>query len=130
MLRNKKGFTLVELLAVITILGVILAIAMPRIANIQSGARADSLRASLKLIIKGIDYAVMQGDAVTTGSNISPAPYGASAADITTINIAAGLNPVTLSSVAINATGKFAGCTVSANTTFVNANDAGRVTCN
>ena len=34
MMKNKKGFTLVELLAVIVILAVILVIAIPRIIDV------------------------------------------------------------------------------------------------
>ena len=35
-MRNEKGFTLVELLAVIVIIAIILAIAIPRLLNINN----------------------------------------------------------------------------------------------
>ena len=38
-MRNEKGFTLVELLAVIVIIATILAIAIPRLLNINNSLR-------------------------------------------------------------------------------------------
>ncbi|MDD3048595.1 MAG: prepilin-type N-terminal cleavage/methylation domain-containing protein [Bacilli bacterium] len=118
MFKKRNGFTLVELLAVIVILAIILAIAVPAISGITKKAREDSLAASIKLMIKGIDYAILQGSTVTYGSAVSPAPYGESASDISTITIAAATTPTTITAVAVNATGKFAGCTVTGSSTY------------
>ena len=41
-LKNQKGLTLVELLAVIVILGIIAAIAVPAVANIIDNSRKDA----------------------------------------------------------------------------------------
>ena len=41
---NKKGFTLVELLAVIVILSVLMLIALPSVINIMNNARDDAFR--------------------------------------------------------------------------------------
>lgn len=49
-LKNAKGFTLVELLAVIVILGIIVAIAVPAIGNIISDARSSATDAEIELI--------------------------------------------------------------------------------
>ncbi len=43
-LKNDKGLTLVELLAVIVILGIIAAIAVPSIGNIIEKSRADAVK--------------------------------------------------------------------------------------
>lgn len=48
---NKKGFTLVELLAVIVILGVIMLIAIPSIGTIISNSRQNSFISSGKMYI-------------------------------------------------------------------------------
>ena len=62
---NKKGFTLVELLAVIVILAIILAIAVPSITGILNSAKRSSFEADVKLIIKGIEYKMLERDAGT-----------------------------------------------------------------
>ncbi len=49
---EKKGFTLVELLAVIVILAVILIIAMPQIMNTIKTSRLKTMEGSAKLILK------------------------------------------------------------------------------
>ncbi|PXW90032.1 type IV pilus assembly protein PilA [Streptohalobacillus salinus] len=51
MLKNEKGFTLVELLAVIVILGIIVAIAIPAIGNIIDTAEDDATAAEEQLVV-------------------------------------------------------------------------------
>jgi len=48
--QNQKGFTLVELLAVIVILGVIAAIAVPAIGNVVENSKLNSRNQSILLI--------------------------------------------------------------------------------
>ena len=50
-MKKKKGFTLVEILAVIVILAVILVIAVPRITDVIKKARLSSLESTSKLIV-------------------------------------------------------------------------------
>ena len=70
---NKKGFTLVELLAVIVILAIILIIAVPGVLTIIDNSRKDSLVSTAKSL----------GDAtrlfVTTSDDITSIPSGDSA---------------------------------------------------
>ena len=51
MIKGEKGFTLVELLAVIVILGIIVAIAIPAIGNVISKAQDDADKAEITMII-------------------------------------------------------------------------------
>ncbi|MBQ1812681.1 MAG: prepilin-type N-terminal cleavage/methylation domain-containing protein [Bacilli bacterium] len=51
-MKNRKGFTLVELLAVITILSVILIIAVPQIMNTIKVSKLGAMESSAKIIAK------------------------------------------------------------------------------
>ncbi len=49
---NRKGFTLVELLAVIVVLAIILVISVPMILNTISNSKQQAFEASLKTVVK------------------------------------------------------------------------------
>jgi type IV pilus assembly protein PilA len=116
--NNKKGFTLVELLAVIVILAVILAIAVPSISTMMNSAKKSAFEDNVKLIIKGVDYKVLEAQAAgtaapTTGvTNVVSTldDYGANPADYTTF-ILSSLDPTTVTLTGTS-TGKFGACTV------------------
>jgi type IV pilus assembly protein PilA len=57
---SKSGFTLVELLAVIVILAVILAIAIPSISTLMSSASKNAFESDAKMLLKAIDYKAME----------------------------------------------------------------------
>lgn len=70
---NKKAFTLIELLAVILILGIIALIAIPTITNIIEEAKKGSAKTSVLSIINAIDNVIMtneiKGDVANNISN-------------------------------------------------------------
>ena len=78
-MKKKKGFTLVELLAVIVILAIILVIAVPQIMDTIDSARSASLESSAKMVAAQVEnqYTVSQ----TLGTNFS------SSGDCTTNNV-------------------------------------------
>ena len=67
---NKKGFTLVELLAAIVILGIIMTIALPNIFRIMSESKADKYIDDAKKLISNADYKMR------TNSNYIKKPSG------------------------------------------------------
>ena len=49
-LKNKKGFTLVELVVVMVILGILAVILIPKMSGVQDGARTSACRANLRTL--------------------------------------------------------------------------------
>jgi type IV pilus assembly protein PilA len=112
---DKKGFTLVELLAVIVILAVILAIAVPGISNMTKSAKKSAFEDNVKLIIKGIEYAILNADLEGTARPKTGAAnagdFGANASDYASFSIDS-LDPITISLTGAGGSSKFGSCTV------------------
>ncbi|MGJ7044582.1 competence type IV pilus major pilin ComGC [Thermoanaerobacterium thermosulfurigenes] len=53
--KDEKGFTLIELIVVIAILGILAAIAVPRVTTSLSNAKASANKASLKIIQDAVE---------------------------------------------------------------------------
>ena len=102
-MKGKKGFTLVELLAVIVILAIILAIAVPGISGIISSAKRGAFESDAKMIATGIEYAILESTVNTTVTtpvasatpiaNVSS--YGADPSNYTNVYIV-DLDPITI----------------------------------
>lgn len=60
-MKNEKGLTLIELLAVIVILAIIAAIAVPAIGNVISNSKQKSFLADASNILAGAKIAVIDG---------------------------------------------------------------------
>ena len=58
-MRSNKGFTLVELLAVITVLGIIMIIVIPAVSNNSNTAKETVLKTKVNLIV---DQATIWGE--------------------------------------------------------------------
>ena len=69
-MEKKKGFTLVELLAVIVILAVILIIAMPKISDIIKNSKESSLEITAKLIASQAEKKYTENQVLDNSSTI------------------------------------------------------------
>ena len=71
-MQNQKGFTLVELMVVVVILGILVAIAVPVYNNVTKQANQKAVEANLRTI----DGAVMQYEAATNGTKLTTVADG------------------------------------------------------
>lgn len=55
-LRNKRGFTLIELIVVLAVLAIIMAIAVPRFGGVREQAKVDADMATLASIAKLAEF--------------------------------------------------------------------------
>ncbi len=68
---GQGGFTLIELVIIIVVLGILAAVAIPKYQNITSEAKEAACRASLGALRSGITI-FYANEAVTTGTAIWP----------------------------------------------------------
>ncbi|WP_051273676.1 type IV pilin protein [Desulfotruncus alcoholivorax] len=67
-LKNRKGFTLVELMVVVVIIGILAAIAVP----VYNSTTAKANRAAVEANLRTIDGAIMQYQANTGNTTTAP----------------------------------------------------------
>lgn len=109
--KNEKGLTLVELLAVIVILGIIAAIAVPSIGKIIENSKYNAVKADAINVLNAANmYFVENPDA--TSVNVSATDIGLietgfleSAGKIPTASTITKANPNTLTTTAITYSG-------------------------
>ena len=66
---NKKGFTLVELLAVIAILAILVVMAVPNVINLFNGAKVSTFISQAESLYKSAEQQVVANQMRTTSSS-------------------------------------------------------------
>lgn len=80
-IRNQKGFTLIEIIAVLVILGILAAVAIPKYLDMQEQARMKAASGAIAEV-KGRANA-QYGKYLLVNSGLSPTNVGQLAVDIT-----------------------------------------------
>ena len=110
-MKKKRGFTLVELLAVIVILAVILIIAMPKISDVIKNSKEASLETTAKLIASQAEKKYTENQVLDNSSTIKCSDVAKiSNADYESCNIT--FDSKGNAKVSIVGKGKFAGLQV------------------
>ncbi len=91
MKRNSRGFTLVEILIVVIILGILAAIVIPQFTNASNDARSSSVASTLQTMRGQIElFKIQHGDTPPSATALATVLTGKTNAGDTTQAVATG----------------------------------------
>lgn len=93
-LKNKKGFTLIELIVVLAVLAIILAIAVPRFMGVRESAALDSDISTIASVAKLVEFEFVRQNITDVDNNdtAADADINIDVPKLINDNFASGLN--------------------------------------
>lgn len=91
-LKNRKGFTLIELIVVLAVLAIIMAIAVPRFMGVRESAALDSDISTIASVAKLVELEFVRQNITEVTNNKTADDLGIKVEELIVGNFANGLN--------------------------------------